>query len=158
MDDIRKAMRLITRMAQTYTARAMQGSDLSPAQMQALRIISFHPGISQQGLAERLGIDKAAVARIISALESKGTITRGADPQDGRVKRLNATPQGVALKDAIITSETGFFEYLFSDLEPEELAMLSRVLSAALQKANAARQDQFAALLGQDGPGQAEGV
>ena len=146
MDDIRKHMRQITRMAQSYVSRAMQSIDLSPAQMQGLRTVCFHPGISQQGLADHLGIDKAAIARIITVLEGKGYLTRALDSQDGRVKRLTATDSGHALKDVLIASETHFYEHIFGGLSGPELEQFAAMLAGGHQKANALRKAGYTPL------------
>lgn len=143
MDEIRKHMRRITKMAQTYTAKALQDIDLSPSQMQALRIISFHDNISQQELASHLGIDKAAVARIITALEEKGYISRCTDPSDGRVKRVTATEAGQVMKDKIISGEADFFQHIFRLSRPEDMEVFFRVLEDAFRQAQAVRKNGF---------------
>ena len=135
MDDIRRMMKMMYRMAQAYTARAMEGSDLSPTQMQALRTISFHQNISQQELSSHMGIDKAAVARIIPVLEGKGYIVRVADPHDGRIKRLEATPLGQEVKHEILHNETSFYQRAFLGEAEQDMEVFAKVLGRAFERA-----------------------
>lgn len=143
MDEIRKRMRQITRMAQTYTAKAQQGVGLSPSQLHALRIINFHDGISQQGLAAHIGIDKAAIARITTVLEAKGYITRSPDLEDGRVKRLAAAAPGQELVRSLISGETDFYEHIFKGVSHGDIDAFKRVLHTAFEEAAALRNAGF---------------
>ena len=72
MNETRLCFRRIDRLAQSYVARNTRGSGLTPAQIQALRHITWHGTMSQQELVEDMGIDKAAVTRLAAALEEKG--------------------------------------------------------------------------------------
>ena len=71
MDDIRQCFRRIHRWAQCYVQRHTRETGLTPAQIEALRHIVYHKTMSQQELVEDLGIDKAAVTRIVAALEQR---------------------------------------------------------------------------------------
>ena len=53
-----------------------------------IQIAASAGGISQAVLTARLGVDKAAVARVLKSLEEKGYIYRETDPEDKRVKRV----------------------------------------------------------------------
>ena len=72
MDDIRQCFRRIHRWAQCYVQRHTRETGLTPAQIEALRHIVYHKTMSQQELVEDMGIDKAAVTRIVAALEQEG--------------------------------------------------------------------------------------
>ena len=70
----------IQRAERSDMNRAMEDTGLSPAEVQALRYITFHKAMSQRELAEDMGIDKGATSRLVDVLEEKGdAIFAGAD-------------------------------------------------------------------------------
>ena len=72
MNNIRLCFRKINRWAQGYVARRTKDTGLTPSQIQALRHIGYHQVMSQQELVEDMGVDKAAVTRLVAGLEELG--------------------------------------------------------------------------------------
>ena len=153
MDDIRRGMRFITRIAQSYTSKALKHSDLNASETQLVRTVTFNPHITQTDLATRLGIDKAAVTRLLLSLEKKGYITRVADEKDGRIKRAVATPRGEAVKDELIAAETDFYKQIFNGIAAAELDAFADVLQRALAEARGQKDEGFKGLLSKDNEG-----
>ena len=69
MNNIRLCFRKINRWAQGYVARRTKDTGLTPSQIQALRHIGYHQVMSQQELVEDMGVDKAAVTRLVAGLD-----------------------------------------------------------------------------------------
>ena len=86
MEDFRKYFFRIHRISQRYYNSKMQ-EGLTAQEANALRMISFRQTISQQLLADRLGVDKSQITRLVKNLEQKGYITRAINPEDRREKR-----------------------------------------------------------------------
>jgi MarR family transcriptional regulator, lower aerobic nicotinate degradation pathway regulator len=86
--------------------------------------------LSQQQLADRLGADKSHVVRLIDQLEQRGLITRAADPTDRRRHRIELTPAGRALLQAVTP--------IAEEVEAAHLKALSaaerRTLASLLQR------------------------
>lgn len=72
---------------------------LNPAQWDALRYLARANSYSRTpgGLAQFLGTTKGTASQTINALEKKGFLTRCADPDDKRVRRIVLTGDGEAL-------------------------------------------------------------
>lgn len=68
--------------------------DLSVTQFYALEAILRRSGISLNGLAAELYVDKSTASRIVDGLERKGIARREPDPSDGRSVRIAATSEG----------------------------------------------------------------
>jgi MarR family transcriptional regulator for hemolysin len=67
------------------------------ARMEALANIAYSPPDSTQvELANRIGIERATITRMLDSLEGDGLIERLADPADRRTKRIRLTPAGDA--------------------------------------------------------------
>ena len=68
MNNVRISFRRINRWAQGFVARRTKDTGLTPSQIQALRHIGYHKTMSQQELVEDMGVDKAAVTRLVAGL------------------------------------------------------------------------------------------
>ena len=106
MNNIRISFRRINRWAQGFVARRTKDTGLTPSQIQALRHIGYHKTMSQQELVEDMGVDKAAVTRLVAGLEERGYVIRTADPKDGRAKVIQATEAALQVKDDVIALDT----------------------------------------------------
>ena len=147
MDEIRRKMRQITRMAQSYTGKALKHSDLNASETVVLRTVIFNQNITQQELADMLDIDKAAVARLLRGLEKKAYIIRKADENDGRIKRAMATTAGKAANAESIAAEIDFYKWIFRGAEEAELSAMLKTLESAFAEAKLQKADGFKTLL-----------
>ena len=120
MNNIRLCFRKINRWAQGYVARRTKDTGLTPSQIQALRHIGYHQSMSQQELVEDMGVDKAAVTRLVAGLEERGYVTRTTDPNDGRAKVIQATEAALQVKDDVVALEEAYYNWLLEGLTAEQ--------------------------------------
>ena len=146
MNNIRLCFRKINRWAQGYVARRTKDTGLTPSQIQALRHIGYHQVMSQQELVEDMGVDKAAVTRLVAGLEELGYITRTADPRDGRAKVLRATEAALQVKDDAIALEEAYYNWLLEGLEPQQREVLFEALEILLERAREGRRTCYSQL------------
>jgi DNA-binding MarR family transcriptional regulator len=74
--------------------RTLASLDIRPAQYAVLVVIEANTGLSQADVAERLGIERARLVRLLDGLERRGLIRRGASPRDRRSHALGLTREG----------------------------------------------------------------
>ncbi|MGZ3289162.1 MAG: MarR family winged helix-turn-helix transcriptional regulator, partial [Xanthobacteraceae bacterium] len=74
--------------------RTLAPVDIRPAQYSVLVVIAANPGLSQSDLADRLGIERARLVRVLDKLEKRGLTRRLASPSDRRSHALRLTPAG----------------------------------------------------------------
>src|SRR5690348_11521190 len=67
---------------------------LTPAALNALRIIGRHDRLQVSDLARRLGVDQSTASRQLRPLEDQKLVAREVDAADRRVARLSLTPKG----------------------------------------------------------------
>ena len=146
MENIRICFRRINRWAQGYVARRTNNAQLTPSQIQALRHITYHNIMSQQELVEDMGVDKAAVTRLVAGLEELGYVTRTADPKDRRAKLIRATESAMQVKDDVIALEEAYYTWLLEGLEPEERENFARYMDRLLQRAREGKRSCYCAL------------
>jgi DNA-binding MarR family transcriptional regulator len=75
-------------------ALALAKHDLTPPLVGILRILRFEPGLSQQALAERLGMVPSRIVAYVDDLEDRRWVARTRDPGDRRVNVLTVTEAG----------------------------------------------------------------
>jgi DNA-binding MarR family transcriptional regulator len=74
--------------------RTLAPIDIRPAQYSVLVVIAANPGLSQSDLAERLGIERARLVRLLDRLERRGLTQRLPSRTDRRSHALRLTREG----------------------------------------------------------------
>ena len=74
--------------------RTLEGLDLRPAEFSVLAVIGGNKGLSQADVAQRLGIERARLVRLLDRLEKRGFTQRLPSPTDRRSHVLRLTPPG----------------------------------------------------------------
>jgi DNA-binding MarR family transcriptional regulator len=90
-------------VALTTVALAEQGRDLTLPQWRALVVISTSTGLRASDVADRIGMSRPSMSRLIRRLQRRGVIVVEDDPGDRRATILRATPAGVAMRVATMT-------------------------------------------------------
>mgnify|MGYP003694514055 CR=1 FL=1 len=80
--------------------RTLAPVDIRPAQYSVLVVIAANPGLSQSDLADRLGIERARLVRVLDKLERRGLTQRLASPTDRRSHALRLTREGQKTTEA----------------------------------------------------------
>ena len=135
---IQEAWALLTEIMMGQRGRMLaiaQEFELAPAQVMALK--SLEPGRPRpmSELASVMRCDNSNVTGIVDRLEARGLVERRPGDRDRRVKMLEVTPEGAALRERL-------HERL--RLPPEPLASLGEEDARALR-------DILARALGKDG-------
>jgi DNA-binding MarR family transcriptional regulator len=79
-------------------------------------------------LADILQISRPAISQAVEALVSKGLLSRTQDTQDRRYMRLELTPAGNDLLNAIFQKNRTWMAEKFSNLTPQEINLLLQAL------------------------------
>ncbi len=147
MDDTKRQITKIAREASRFTGKVLKDTGLGLSEYEFIHCIRHNPGISQEGLREKLGLDKAAVARRAANLEKKGYITRRTDPKDGRGKQLYVTVKSDSVNNSKVTVEEYFYEWLMADINGGERGIFLSVLDRIYWKSKNERREGFTNLI-----------
>src|SRR3954465_14252 len=79
-------------------------------------------------LADRLRISKQALNHLLGQLERRGYLTREADPEDGRAKRIRLTARGIEAGLVIRNAVTEMEDAWAQQLGPKRFAQLRTLL------------------------------
>jgi DNA-binding MarR family transcriptional regulator len=74
--------------------RTLAPVDIGPAQYSVLAVIAANPGLSQSDVADRLGIERARLVRLLDRLERRGLTRRLNSRSDRRSHALRLTRAG----------------------------------------------------------------
>lgn len=74
-----------------YLAKALAPYGINTSQYLFILVLCKEPGITQDKLPERIGINKSNVTRTLAQLEKAGFIQRRENPQDKRTTTVHPT-------------------------------------------------------------------
>jgi DNA-binding MarR family transcriptional regulator len=121
--------------AASRCAELLAPLDLQPAHYGVLTHLTAAEGLSQQQLADLLGVHRNVMVGILDELEDRRLVRRVRDPKDRRAHQIHLTPHARdVLHRADITID-GFEEDMFACLTPHEhdqlVALLRRLADSA---------------------------
>lgn len=93
-----------------------------------LNALDQSPVRTQAALADAIGADKTRIIGTLDELQQKGYIERRPDPDDRRVRLLEITPSGHAMKNAIQADIQRGEERWLGELTAEERTVFLRAL------------------------------
>jgi len=111
----------------------VDGQPVSLSQAFALHELDTDTPLSQQELAERLGLEKSSVSRLAAELERKGLLARERDPDNQRQYRLRLTDAGRASHAWMRTTFHQRYECWVAAMTADERAALLQGLPALVR-------------------------
>jgi DNA-binding MarR family transcriptional regulator len=119
----------------TLSADSVAAADLTPMQFAGLAYLNKRdgqPGIDQNGLAARLGVERSLVSLLVEELGSRGLVERRVNGADRRARILRLTPKGENTFDRLRRNNAAANERVLDPLTAKErelfLDMLIRVI------------------------------
>ena len=104
-----------TRLSRRLRSEAHLG--ISPSLLSSLAIVHLHGPLTLGDLAEREGLAKPTITKVVGRLEEQGLVERRTDESDRRVCRVETTDAGEALlaesrerKDAWLAARLALFD------------------------------------------------
>src|SRR3954471_9587658 len=95
-DELRRGLRRLIRLGGLLEPHDHGGLKVSLSEIMALGELADVEALSQQDLADRLGLEKSTVSRLAGGLEARGWLVRERDPANRRFYRLRLTADGRA--------------------------------------------------------------
>jgi DNA-binding MarR family transcriptional regulator len=116
--------------------KALEPEGLHPRDFGVMTMVDAHPGMSQQQLHEKTGIDPSSMVAVIDELEARGLAERRANPEDRRARTIFLTDEGERTLERIRKLATQLQRELFGGLTPEELSTLHALLRKLADSTN----------------------
>jgi DNA-binding MarR family transcriptional regulator len=132
MPDVREIwihMKAILRSARQIVNSELASLNLTGAEGDIIfHLLSTSDGLSQEKLAERLDIDKAAISRTVNSLDKKGYIHRERQADDFRTYRITLTDAAKDVGERIEYVYKTVFEVSLQGIGQSELQHINRLL------------------------------
>jgi DNA-binding MarR family transcriptional regulator len=106
----------------------LQPLGLEPHHARTLRYIASTDGLSQQALADHLGLARSRIVVLVDELEQQKLVKRWASPTDRRAHALHLTAEGEDLLQKVIEASHKHEDELCRPLDPTERAQLTTLL------------------------------
>jgi DNA-binding MarR family transcriptional regulator len=129
-DVLRLLMRRVVRYGAVLEPHDHGGVRASMSEIMALGELAAAPALSQQDLADLLGLEKSTVSRLVAGLESRGWVDRERDPANRRYTRLQLTDTGRQVARRIGAEFADHHRALLAALRPHEREALVIGLTA----------------------------
>jgi len=125
---IGRNMSIINKYLKLFLKKRFSDIDLSSAEVMILLTISGADGISQEGLIEYLGYDKAVITRRIQQLLESGYINRQRSSEDKRAYELRLSDEGKKLMPRIFNNLRDWNELITEGIPDETVELVSKNL------------------------------
>ena len=109
--------------------RGLAHTDLRGVQLPYLWCVCEHPGVSQEALADKLGVNGSNVTRQMSELARLGYITRQKSPEDGRAWLVSPTDRAYEILPLLVDIMNDAQEALLRGLSFEERELLCELVT-----------------------------
>ena len=133
-----RALTCLYRSRKRFMTESLRSYEFAGAMYLILLHVDRHPGVSQDGIATHLFLDKCNVARRTKKLEDLGFLYRETDQADRRQNNLYLTEKGQALAPIIRNYLGQWGEKATSGLTEEEkttlLALLTKMITSQERK------------------------
>jgi DNA-binding MarR family transcriptional regulator len=114
--------------------RRLEPFGLSVPEYTALSILHTVPGLSNAQLARRSLITPPAMLEVLARLEQRGLVERHADPDHGRIRRAELTPDGKTALRTAAREIDRLSDELLADVPAGEREIVRRGLVAAMDR------------------------
>jgi DNA-binding MarR family transcriptional regulator len=118
----------VSRLRRRVVDRALKPLGVTRSQWWVLAFLSRSDGMSQVALADELDLGKVALGQLIERLEKTGFVSRRADDEDRRVKRVFLTRRGQALIARIRENVSVTEKEILEKIDESDLRATGRAL------------------------------
>jgi DNA-binding MarR family transcriptional regulator len=121
----------------TVTADSVATADLTPLEFAVLAYLNKRdgqPGIDQNSLAARLGVERSHVSLLVEELGKRGLVERRVNSADRRARILRLTSKGEKIFDRLRNTNAAANEHVLDPLTPHERELLFDMLIRVIQQ------------------------
>ena len=118
----------VSRLRRRVVDKALKPLGVTRSQWWVLAFLSRSDGMSQVALADELDLGKVALGQLIDRLEKTGFVSRRADEEDRRVKRVFLTRLGQSLIARLRESVSATEKEILEKIDEADLRATGRAL------------------------------
>lgn len=123
----------VQQQVRAHLDEALGRHGVTMASYAAMAALDEDPGLSNADLARRCFVTPQTMNRIVRDLEADGRVVRSPDPEHGRIRRTDLTPDGASLVAQCGREVEVVHDRMLADLSPREVATLQEMLQRCLR-------------------------
>lgn len=127
-------LRYVSNQVSHAFSRKVEARGVSVAEWVLLRELYGRDSVAPSALADRLGMTRGGISKLVDRCEAKSLVTRAAGKDDRRYQELALTPAGHALVPELAALADANDAEFFAHLEPAERATLERLMRDIVQR------------------------
>lgn len=121
------SLSIIMRHSRTFCERKLREYDIGFPEQVIMMYLSEHKNVSQEEIAKYFMIDKGAIAKSLSKLETKNYVIRKENPIDKRGKLILLSSKGEQILSHMGTILEEWNQYFFIGLSIDEIEQFDRL-------------------------------
>lgn len=130
--EILRMQHALMRASMRHHSRTMVDEGLTPVQFHLLLFLHGREAVPTAEAAEALALKPNIATGVVQRVVDRGWVCRHASPDDGRVRLLSLTEEGVALvNETVEEAERGFVSHLDA-LSDEQIAQFAAIMETIL--------------------------
>jgi DNA-binding MarR family transcriptional regulator len=123
-------------------AHPLLAVNLTMAQVKVMIVLGRLGGASGQELAKRTGFSLATLTGVVDRLIAQELVSRGEDPRDRRVRRIELTATGTDLVDRLIAAGAAHQGRILRRLDEPSLELVAHAFDLILDAAKTPQPDE----------------
>ncbi|MBB3928537.1 DNA-binding MarR family transcriptional regulator [Sphingobium jiangsuense] len=140
-ETLHRILKLSNRLMAPFSTYLEHRYKISVNEFRLLMLIGRYGTAASHELVEMTGVNAMSVSRAVSALQKHGRIHVNRDPANRRRKTLSLTEEGERLYKVMRPQTDLVATYLLSELKPDEVDMLNRVLDTLIDTLEATDEE-----------------
>lgn len=139
--DVFRIVGRFRRQLRRTAGRDLDTDGLTQSQVELLRLVSRHPGISVREAAMELALVPNTASTLVSKSVAGGLLVRTVDPDDRRVGRLQLTESAQRITDESRAARRATLAAVLDQLEPDDRDDLARGLAVLARMTRIMQED-----------------
>ena len=127
-------LRYVSNQVSHAFSRKVESRGLTVAEWVMLRELYGRNSVAPSALAERLGMTRGGISKLVDRCEAKSLVMRTAGKGDRRYQQLVLTPAGNALVPELARLADDNDAEFFAHLAPDDRAALERLMRDIVQR------------------------
>lgn len=127
-------LRYVSNQVSLAFSRKVEARGISVAEWVLLRELYGRTSVAPSALAERLGMTRGGISKLVDRCEAKSLVTRAFGKDDRRYQELALTPAGNSLVPELAALADANDAEFFAHLAPADRATLERLMRDIVQR------------------------
>jgi DNA-binding MarR family transcriptional regulator len=132
---------IANKLSNSASARYQREFGLNVTEWRIISLLAIEPNIPASRICHVIGFDKGPVSRTLAAMDKRGLVKIGTDPDDGRTHSISLTAKGRATHDKVIVAALEREQQLLSCLNKSERELLIDLLRRLHENLGAVTND-----------------